>query len=153
MKTIYSQMFLPSCIKIWYETWTRSVFVCAVVLAVGAVYASGQSMCPIKTIKVGKLLGKVVERSDSASPLQNVSIELRSTDEAQSLIATTTTDKDGGFRFSSVKNGKYSIDFRPEWMESYRLVVKLRSSGQTRGGSFVVKLDLDCGKNEVLLDK
>jgi len=139
--------------KVWFDMWSRSVFGCAIVLAVGGVYASGQSMCPIKTIRVGKLLGKVVEKSDSASPLQNVSLELRSTDEAQSLIATTTTDKDGGFRFDSVKNGRYSIDFRPGWMDSYRLVVKFRSNGQTKGGSFVVKLDLDCGNNEILLRK
>jgi hypothetical protein len=107
-------------------------------------------MCPIKTVKVKALNGRVVENSTSQPPWQNVVVELRLDDETQTLRLTTVTDENGSFNFGKVKNGKYFLDFRTNVVPSYRLVVRTNGvKDSAKGASFLVKLDSDCGNNEV----
>lgn len=111
-----------------------------------------QSMCPIKTVKVNSLNGKVVENSIGQNPWANVVVELRLDNETQTLSSTTVTGEDGSFIFPQVKKGKYLLDIRTNALSSYRLVVRTRGVNDTaKAASFLVKLDPDCGKNEVKL--
>jgi len=126
----------------------------ALTLLIAPVFGFSQAICTIRTIEVSSLRGKIVENSRLESPWQNVVVELRSSSERERLISTVTTDEYGIFKFAAVKKGKYFLEFRTGHFPKYRLVVKTRDSNNyTKGGSFVIKLDSDCGKTEVTLGK
>ena len=111
-----------------------------------------QALCPIKTVRIKSIHGQVIENSKAETPWRNISVELRSGDSDQTLISKTNTNENGVFRFDSVKKGTYLLDFRTTHFPSYRLVVKARGSNDLgKGGSFIVKLDPDCGKTQVRL--
>lgn len=68
-----------------------------------------QGICPSETIKIGELKGKIVALSENAEPIKQAKIELKQIDETETVVETTTTDENGKFSISNVKQGEYKF--------------------------------------------
>ena len=129
-------------------------FLCVITIVLSPTLASAQGICPIKTVKVDKLIGQVVENTKARTPWTNVLVELRSSRGSEPIISTARTDENGSFGFVPPGKGTYFLDVATQHFPSYRLVIKYRGlSRDTKGGGFFIRLDPDCGKTEVLLGK
>ena len=118
----------------------------------------GQAICPITTLKIGGIKGKVLWNDKTAAPITKTKVELKRLDEAQSLVTSILTDENGFFEINNLKKGKYGLDVwlyvdeKPYFV--YRVALKITKSNETKSNSLlVVKLGLDCWTSEASVVK
>lgn len=114
-----------------------------------------QSTCPISTLKVNKVSGTVVDKMTPTTVLSKIKIEVRKTDDAETLVSTTTTDKDGLFEFNGIEKGKYIfiVDFG-QLFSQYRAVIKVKESNSPKTKpSILVRFGGDCWETEIVKAK
>lgn len=117
-----------------------------------------QSMCPITTLTVNRIRGKVLTNDQQQVPIKQAKVELFSLGETDSLVASAFTDDLGYFNITNVQKGKYAIEaaFAVEGVThlKYRFVLKVKKSNDTRSSALImVKLDANCFDSEVSISK
>lgn len=113
----------------------------------------GQAICPITTLKIGGVKGKVLWNDKTSAPITKTKVELIRLGEEDSLITSTLTDENGFFEINNLKKGKYGLDVwlyvdeKPYFV--YRVALKVTKSNAKKSNSLiVVKLGLDCWTSE-----
>ncbi len=117
-----------------------------------------QAICPIETLKVNSLNGKVIWNDKTEAPIAKTKVDLIKLDEEQNLLSSIFTDEDGFFEFKELEKGKYAIDVwlyvdeKPYFV--YRVALKVKKSSATKSNSQIqVKLGLDCWNSEANIVK
>lgn len=116
-----------------------------------------QGICPSETIKIGELKGRIVASSESAEPIKQAKIEIKQIDEAETVVSSTTTDENGNFSISKVKEGEYlfvvSIIFDGRVFYEYyfgvRIKDKLKKAKKKR--LLLVKMGTTCFESKASL--
>ena len=113
----------------------------------------GQAICPITTLKIGSVKGKVLWNDKTVAPITRTKVELIRLGEEDFLISSTLTNENGFFEISNLEKGKYGLDVwlyvdeKPYFV--YRVALKVTKSNATKSDSLiVVKLGLDCWTSE-----
>ncbi len=127
-------------------------------LIVFAVPILANTTCPIETVSVPNLRGKVVgEWKNGLYPIASTRIEVRRIDDKQSLIFTTKTNASGYFELRSIKKGSYQlIVFRyanDQIMFRYTISLQLikKKTKVDDGTSILVTLGIDCYDSKVAI--
>lgn len=68
------------------------------------------AICPITTLKVEQVVGKVVWADNPESPVPNTRIDLVTLGESQEIVDSMETDENGFFEFKDVKKGNYALN-------------------------------------------
>jgi hypothetical protein len=117
-----------------------------------------QGICPIITLKVNRISGKILWNDKNAQPITKTKVELKRLDEKESLTASTITNDLGFFEINNIKTGKYgldvllSVDEKPYFV--YRIALKVKKSNATKSESIIaLKLGLDCFNSEARIIK
>ncbi len=117
-----------------------------------------QAICPIKTLKIDSVKGKVIWNDKTEAPIAKIKVELKRLDEEQSLVKSIFTGKNGFFEFKKLKKGKYAVDVwlyvdeEPYFV--YRVALKVKKSNVIKSNSqILVKLGLDCWDSEASVEK
>lgn len=121
--------------------------------------ADAQSMCPIKTVTVDSVQGKV-DAIDGAStfPLQGLKLELVRIGPVDTSLGTAVTDEKGVFKFNDIPKGAYrlSVSYVYKGVEvapKYDLVLRLKKPNSNSKKYIHVSLSIDCGQNTVEVRK
>lgn len=113
-----------------------------------------QSICPIVTLKVNKVSGKILDGGRLEEPLPNIRVELRNFNDEETLVSTAITDKLGLFEFENIKKGEYIFNtyfiFNDELYLKYRAVVKVKKSNSLKSKpSILISFGIDCHETEI----
>ncbi len=118
----------------------------------------GQAICPITTLKISGVKGKVLWNDKTVAPITKTKVDLKRLDGEQSLVTSTLTDENGFFEINNLKKGKYGLDVwlyvdeKPYFV--YRVALKVTKSNETKVSSLIVaKLGLDCWTSEASVVK
>ncbi len=130
----------------------------ALILFFGAFSATVhcQAVCPIITLKVNKVSGKIIEKGKLATPFPDVKVELRKINDEETLVSSTTSDKLGFFEFEEIEKGKYLflLDFNKPSFVNYRAVVKVKKTNSSKSKpSILIVYSGDCWDTEALTVK
>lgn len=128
---------------------TLSMFLTGV-FVISPISIYSQSVCPIKTVKVGSLNGRVVDAVKGVAPWTNVTVVLRANNDEQTRLSSTTTDENGYFKFRTRTEGRYLLDFSTSMFPTYRAVVRLGNSRKTSAKPWlIVRLGSDCWESDI----
>jgi hypothetical protein len=61
-----------------------------------------QGICPISTLRIDRVRGKVLWNDKNAEPITKTKVELKRLDEEQSLVTSTLTDDAGFFEINVI---------------------------------------------------
>ncbi|MDQ3633674.1 MAG: hypothetical protein M3405_04090 [Acidobacteriota bacterium] len=116
--------------------------------------AFSQSICPIVTVKVNKVSGKILVGGRLEEPLPNIKVELRKFDDEETLVSTAVTDKSGLFEFDNIRKGEYIFNtyfvFNNELYLKYRAIVKVKKSNSLNSKpSILIRFGIDCHETEI----
>jgi len=121
--------------------------------------ADAQSMCPIKTITVDSIQGKIdaIDRAGTF-PLPGIRLELVRIGTVDTSIGTAVTDERGVFKLTDIPRGEYrlSVPYVYKGVEVapiYDIVLRLKKPNSKSKKYIHVSLSVDCGQNTVELRK
>lgn len=116
------------------------------------------AICPITTLKVKQVVGKVVWADNPESPVSNTRIDLVTLGESQELLESMKTDENGFFEFRDVKKGKYALNVylliagSTEVAPRYWVPLKVTRSNSTNSRRHILILRaFDCWDSEAKL--
>ena len=139
----------------------KNSFCCFVLFGFFSLFHSqimAQGVCPITTLKIGELKGKVVTSGRAEDePLAQTKVELRRLDENETLVSSAVTDEKGTFEISEIKSGKYRLVVwfilnNQLYFKYYvKLEIKDKLKKAKRKSSILIKLGIDCQSSEASL--
>lgn len=113
-----------------------------------------QSMCPLKTLKINKIQGKITaQERKNTIPLSYTKIDLQRLGDPDVLVTTVETDDKGFFEISNIPKGEYRlavhfiVDGR-EIVPKYDVILKVKKSNVSESNKYIcIFLAFDCGDN------
>jgi uncharacterized surface anchored protein len=113
-----------------------------------------QSTCPVTTLSVATVKGKVVSQGKIEVPVSGTKIELfRMNDEA--LVESVLTDENGFFKIANVKNGKYRLvvwfTIEGATYLKYNLILKVKKNRKENNQMVYIRLGMDCFSSDAKL--
>ncbi len=117
-----------------------------------------QGICPITTLKINRIQGKVLSNDKLQEPIRQTKVELTRLGETVSLNYSTLTNDSGYFEINNVKKGKYALGV---WLTvnekpyfNYRAAITVKKSNDSKSKDLIlVNLGLDCFTSEVSISK
>lgn len=114
-----------------------------------------QAICPIRTLKVNKINGKILDGGKSEEPLPEIKLELIKFDEEETIVSTVFTDKAGYFEFENIEKGKYGLIiyfvFNGNLYLKYRAIVKAKKTDSPKvKPSILIRFGVDCHETEAI---
>ncbi len=131
----------------------RKSYFILLILSIFTSNAFSQAVCPIKTLKVNKVNGKILLGVKSKIPYSNAGIFLFKLDDVETIVSTTTTNEEGYFEFDNIKKGKYGFKFDVIFdgmlYRPYRAIVKVKKTDSSKlKPSILIIYSGDCWDTE-----
>ncbi len=131
----------------------RKSYFILLILSIFTSNAFSQAVCPIKTLKVNKVNGKILLGGKSKEPFPDTKIDLFKFDEKETVISTTATNEDGYFEFDNIKKGKYGLNvhivINGMSYPPYRAIVKVKKTDSSKlKPSILIIYSGDCWDTE-----
>ncbi|MBS1769610.1 MAG: hypothetical protein JSS77_08100 [Acidobacteria bacterium] len=134
----------------------RFMLTVSVIVLAGYGSSLGQSMCPLETVNIDKVQGKIIVPDEQGShPLPHTRVELQKLGHPDSLIAAVETDENGDFQIKNIARGKYRLVVHYivngiEVVPKFDVILAVRRSYASQSNKYVsVLLTYDCFENQV----
>ncbi|MCZ2391530.1 MAG: carboxypeptidase-like regulatory domain-containing protein [Acidobacteria bacterium] len=139
---------------------SRSVLVVAGIILVWCSVVSGQSICPLETVKVEKIQGRVMIPAEHGSrPLPHTKVEVEKFGNPDRFISAVETDENGMFQIDGIERGEYRLSVRYivnaiEIVPKFDIILDVERSDVSKSNKFLsVLLTYDCAENQVKVIK
>lgn len=113
-----------------------------------------QSTCPVKTLNVNEVKGKVVSLGKNEVPVSGTKVELFQLND-DALVKSVLTDEKGFFKIDNVKSGKYRLlvwfTIEGETYLKYNLILKVVENQKENNRVVYVRLGMDCFESDAKL--
>lgn len=117
-------------------------------LLVPGLLVHAQDLCPVKTVVVNSVQGRVFGGGSEVTPIVGTLVELRTISAENRLVESTRTDKEGRFRFQNQDDGNYRVIVHLEIegrdvMPSFDFIARIKK-GKAPGRELRIVLEMDC---------
>jgi hypothetical protein len=136
----------------------KEVFFIFFIILISGIYSLpsfAQGICPITTIKLGRIKGKVVSQGRNEVPVSATKVELFNLKSNKVLIASVMTDENGFFEFDSIKKGTYGLTawftIKEETYLKYAVILKVTKNQKENNQMVYIRLGMDCFESDAKL--
>ena len=131
----------------------------AIIVTALASLSFAQDECPVRTHKLRKAVGRVLEIGREKKPVPETTVELFAIRDDDVLVASTETDSDGMFEFERLKKGEYRLVVHfivngETVAPRYDFILKItRTNAEKTDKQLRVILGPDCFSSSVSIEK
>ena len=138
----------------------NKIFIFLSVIFVCGIYSLpsfAQGICPITTIKLGRIKGKVVSQGKNEVPISATKVELFNLNENKVLIDSVMTDEKGFFKFDNINKGIYGLTvwftIKGQTYLKYDVILKVTKNQKEKENNKMVyvRLGMDCFNSDAKL--